>query len=376
MKKLVFLLALCCLAALPAAAQTRLLRSPDVSDTQIVFSYAGDLWIVGRDGGDARRLTANVGRETSARFSPDGSMVAFSAQYDGNTDVYRGAGGRRRAAAADLASRRRPGARLDAGRRARWSSPRSAIGAPVPYPKFWTVPLAGGLPTAMPMPRAWTGQLSPDGGSIAYEPILSWEAEWRNYRGGQNRPIWVLDLEDLSLETLPWEDSNDGQPVWLGDTIYFLSDRDWAVNVWAYDIGTGDAGSGNCGSSPASRSSTSRAWRVAAAGWSSSRRGYIHRLDTATGETRQVPIEVRGDFAWARPHWEEVGEDLARAGAVAERQAGDLRGPRRDLHRAGREGRRPQPDRRAPAPPTGRRPGRRTASGSPGSRTRAASTGW
>ena len=306
MKKLACLLALTltALCAAPGAAETRLLRFPDVSDTQIVFSYGGDLWIVGREGGDARRLTANIGRETSARFSPDGTMVAFSAQYDGNTDVYvvPVTGGEPRRLtwhpAPDLAT----GWTTD-GKSVVFASFRASV--PIPNPRFWTVSLAGGLPAEMPMPRAWTGKLSPDGGSIAYEPILSWEAEWRNYRGGQNRPIWVLDLGDLSLEKLPWEGSNDQQPVWLGDKIYFLSDRDWAMNVWAWDTGTGEL-------EQLTRFKEFDAKSLeGGGGWLVfEQAGYIHRLDTATGETARVPITVRGDFAGARPQWEEVGEML------------------------------------------------------------------
>ncbi len=306
MKRFACLLALAlpCLAALPAAAQTRLLRYPDVSDTKIVFSYGGDLWIVDREGGDARRLTSNIGREASARFSPDGSLVAFSAEYDGNIDVYvvPAAGGEPRRLTWHPSNDFACGWTPD-GSSVLFASGRAS--APIPYPKFWTVPLTGGLPAAMPMPRAWTGSLSPDGGRIAYEPIQSWESEWRNYRGGQNRPIWVLDLDTLALEKLPWEDSNDQQPVWLGDTIYFLSDRDWAVNVWAYDTGTAELRQLTRFKEFDTKSLEGGAgWLVFENG------GYIHRLDTATGETRQVPITVRGDFSWARPHWEDVGEDL------------------------------------------------------------------
>ena len=304
MKRILSLLALALplLAALPAAAQTRLLRFPDASDTQIVFSYGGDLWIVDRDGGDARRLTSDVGREGSARFSPDGTQVAFDAQYDGNTDVYvvSVSGGEPRRLTWH------PGLDFVRG----WTPDGSGVvfasgrdTAPVNFPRFWIVPVEGGMPSPMPMPRAWFGRHSPDGSRFAYEPILSWETEWRNYRGGQNRPIWLLDLDDLSLEKLPWEDSNDGQPVWIGDTIYFLSDRDWAMNVWAYDTGTGELG----------QLTRFKEYDVknleAGGGWLVfEQAGFIHRLDPATGETVQVPIEVRGDFSWARPHWEEVVE--------------------------------------------------------------------
>ena len=307
MKKLAFplVLALLALTALTAAAETRLLRSPDVSDSQIVFSYGGDLWIVGREGGAARRLTTNIGREGAAKFSPDGAMVAFSAQYDGNTDVYvvPAAGGEPRRLTWHPAPDGPVGWTPD-GSAVVFASFRDSV--PIPNPRFWTVPLAGGPPSEMPMPRAWTGQLSPDGSRIAYEPILSWEAEWRNYRGGQNRPIWVLDLDDLSLEKLPWEGSNDRQPVWIGDTIYFLSDRDWAMNVWAYDTGSGEL-------EQLTRFKEFDAKSLeGGGGWLVfEQAGHIHRLDTASGEVARVPIEVRGDFAEARPRWEEVGEMLS-----------------------------------------------------------------
>jgi tricorn protease len=319
MKKLAYLLVpvVLVIAALPAVAETRLLRFPDVSDTQIVFSYAGDLWIVGRDGGDARRLTANLGRESSAKFSPDGSMVAFSAQYDGNTDIYvvPAAGGEPQRLTWH------PSADLARG----WTPDGSAVvfasfrtGAPVPHPKFWTVAPSGGLPAEMPMPRAWTGKHSPDGKRFAYEPILSWEAEWRNYRGGQNRPIWLLDLEDLSLDKLPWEDSNDSQPVWIGDTIYFLSDRDWAVNVWSYDTGSSEVQQlTRFKEFDAKSLESGGGWLVFPAG-----------ADRGARRLRLGAAALGGGWRGS-----------TRAGALAQRQAGDLRGPWRDFHGTGREGR-------------------------------------
>ena len=104
--------------------------------------------------------------------------------------------------------------------------------------KFWSVDPDGGWPEALPVYRAYNGSLSDDGRWFAVEPIQRWDVEWRNYRGGQVRPIWVVDMNDLEHRELPWTDSNDTDPMWIGDTVYFLSDRDSAVNVYAYTPGT------------------------------------------------------------------------------------------------------------------------------------------
>ena len=105
--------------------------------------------------------------------------------------------------------------------------------APRPAPKLWTVGTDGGLPESLPLPRVENGMFSPDGRRLAYQVVQPWDGEWRNYRGGQCNPIRVIDLESLEVQRLPWDGSNDIAPVWLGDTVFFLSDRDWGMNVWA-----------------------------------------------------------------------------------------------------------------------------------------------
>src|SRR5690606_18207929 len=100
----------------------------------------------------------------------------------------------------------------------------------------------GGMPRPPPMPRADQGAFSADGSRFAYRMVTPWEDEWRNYRGGQNRPIWILDMDDYDLEEVrPWDGSNDQDPVWVGDVVYFLSDRDYAMNIWSYDTRTKQA---------------------------------------------------------------------------------------------------------------------------------------
>ena len=306
--RLLCLLTLLWLVPPALAEETRLLRHPDVSETQIVFAYGGDLWIVGRDGGEARRLTSFPGVETFPRFSPDGKRVAFSGQYDGNIDAF--------VVPIDGGEPTRltwhPGADMvrewtPDGRRVVFASGRT--GAPVGYSRWWTVSTEGGFPEPMPMPRAWRGSFSPDGKRLAYEPIQSFETEWRNYRGGQNKPIWILDLDDLSLDKLPWEGTNDSDPAWIGDTIYFLSDRDYAVNVWSYD-----AGSEELSQLTGFKDFDAKHMQSGAGVLVFEQAGFIHLLDPAEGRARKIEITVRGDFPWTRPHWEDVSTMVRDAG--------------------------------------------------------------
>lgn len=229
--------ALAVLATCPAdaAAQgTRLLREPTISDTHIVFVYADDLWKVDREGGDAVRLTSHVGEETSPHFSPDGSRIAFTAEYDGNTDVFV-------VPAAGGVPRRltwHPGSDVVQG----WTPEGDAVvfrsgreGHPTASSKFYTVPLEGGLPEALPIPRARSGELSADGEYVAYQEVGFWDPEWRNYRGGQARSISIVSMDDYALEKTPWEGARHTEPVWHDGVVFYLSERDYANNVWSYD---------------------------------------------------------------------------------------------------------------------------------------------
>jgi len=293
------------------AQGTRLLRQPTVSADHVAFAYANDIWIVGRQGGEARRLTSFPGQEIDPRLSPDGSLIAFSAQYDGNTDVYTVpvAGGEPRRLTwhpgQDLARGWSPD-----GSRVVFNSGRDSVpwfgGGPA---RLWTVPVEGGFPQAMPMPRGDRGHFSPDGKQFAYQPVQLWDAGWRGYRGGQIRPIWVLDLETLEVEELPWEMSRDTTPVWLGSTIYFLSDRkDQMANVYSYDTGSGQV-------KAITAHDDFDVMSLEAGGevLVYEQAGYIHLYDPAAGSSRRLEIAVRGDFPWARPHWEDVGEALTNA---------------------------------------------------------------
>ena len=307
-------LALCVLFCLvtfvPAFGQgTRLLRHPTVSRDQIAFEYAGDLWLVSRSGGQARRITSTQGLEIEPYFSPDGSQIAFTATVAGNTDVYvvPTSGGNPKRLTYHPGSDRVRGWTPD-GRRivfasARTSAPQQA------YVKLWTIGLDGaGLPEQVPMPRAFSGSYSPDGRRIAYEEfqtafIPDWyEASmWRHYRGGRTHPISVMNLADYAVEKLPWTNSNDTEPMWIGNTIYFLSDRNHTVNLFSYRTDTKQLAQltqhDDFDIMTASAGSDAIVYEQA---------GYIHLVDAKSGKSTRLNIEATGDLPWTRPQFKKV----------------------------------------------------------------------
>ncbi|HSJ09175.1 MAG TPA: PDZ domain-containing protein [Longimicrobiales bacterium] len=294
-----------------ADAPTRLLRQPALSATHIAFMYGNDIWVTPRTGGDARRITSFPGEETSPYFSPDGRHIAFSAQYGGNTDVWtvpvEGGEPTRLTwhPGADVVRGWTPD-----GRRVVFASGRT--NAPSGQ-KFWTVGLDGALPQALPMPRAHQGQFSPDGRRFAYRMVSPWEDEWRNYRGGQNRPVWILDMQSHDLEEVtPWDGSNDGDPVWIGETVYFLSDRDFATNIWGYDTRTKQL-------RQVTRYTDFDVKTLNTDGRTLvfEQAGYVHTLDPNGGTAQRVDIRVRGDFAWLMPQWKDISANALRNPALS-----------------------------------------------------------
>jgi tricorn protease len=303
----------------PADADgTRLLRRPAVSRELVAFAYGGDLWTVSRSGGPARRLTSTPTAETDPWFSPDGTRLAFTATVGGNTDVYvvPAAGGE------PTRLTFHPG--LDAargwspdGQRVLFASTRDAVPVPgIPSIfRLWSVAVAAGggaaaVPERLPMPRAFTGSFSSDGRRMAYEEIgLGFAAEWaqnqtslwRNYRGGRTRPIRLITLADHTVEKLPWSNSNDSSPMWVGDTVYFLSDRHGATNLFSYRPGAKDvtAVTRHTDFDVMNASATTDAIVY-------EQGGDLHLVDLASKQSRRLTIEVAGDFPWARPQLKKV----------------------------------------------------------------------
>jgi tricorn protease len=289
------------------AQGTRLLRSPAVSRDNVAFAYAGDLWIVGRSGGSARRLTSTASVESDPTFSPDGSMIAFTGTVGGNMDAYVVpiAGGEPKRLTHHPGADAVRGWTPD-GKRVIFASGRT--GAPTAYTRLWSIGLGDGLPEPLPMPRVWTGTYSPDGRLIAYEEFSSvltpnWAldhiSQWRRYRGGKTHPIQIMNVADHSVVKLPWTNSNDSDPMWIGETVYFLSDRDGTVNLYSWRSGA--------------KSVTQLTHHTdfdimnASAGPDAivyEQAGYVHFVDIKDGKERQLAINATGDFPWSRARLE------------------------------------------------------------------------
>jgi tricorn protease len=285
--------------------QTRLLRTPTVSATQIGFAYANNIWVVPRAGGGAKRLTSFQGQTANPRFSPDGRWIAFSGEYAGNFDVY--------IVASDGGEPKRltwhPGADIvegwtPDGKSILFSSNRGSW-APSGAPRFYTVPAEGGVEEPMSLPRAYQGKISADGTRIAYRMNNSWDEERRNYRGGQNRPIWIVDLKTFDLVSPPWTDSKDVNPVWVDDSVFFISDRDGVANVWEYQTKTKKLAQITKFTDFDVKSMDSGAGTVVF-----EQAGYVHELDPKSGKEKIVNIVAAGDFPWMMANWEDVSNRL------------------------------------------------------------------
>jgi tricorn protease len=301
----------CLLAAFAAAALTAendllLLQKPALSRTQVVFVFAGDLWSVPREGGEAVRLTAGPGSETNPVFSPDGAWIAFTGEYDGNVDVYvvSASGGVPRRLtwhpAPDMALGWTPDSR-----RVLFSSTRTSYSR---FAELFTVPLEGGFPEKLPLPMGYEGTYSPDGARLAYVPLPRAFTVWKRYRGGRTTPIWIADLATSRIEKIPRENSNDFNPMWVGDRIYFLSDRNGPVTLFSYDLRTRKVAQAveNRGLDLKSASAGEDAIVY-------EQFGSLHLYDLKSGRTRPLAVRVSGDFPELRPRWVNVSRRLRNA---------------------------------------------------------------
>ncbi len=234
----ILLLVVCFLLSLTSAFSqgTRLLRQPALSSTHIAFAYGGDIWVSDHDNQKVIRLTSTPAVESNPQFSPDGQWIAFSSNRSGNQAVY--------IVPVEGGSPKRltwhPGSASVCG----WSSDGKLVlystsrdNAPGGFARLWTVSMEGGPSTVLTNQWAADGSFSPDGKQIVIDRIQRWDVEWRHYRGGQNTPLVILNLTDQTEKLLPDESTIDIQPLWLGNTIYFLSDRDRTSNIWSYTPG-------------------------------------------------------------------------------------------------------------------------------------------
>ncbi len=293
------------LAVAPAAAplaveeETLLLQNPTLSDENVVFTYAGDLWIVGREGGDARRLTSSSGVEGAPELSPNGKWVAFTGQYEGNADVY--------VISVDGGIPKRltyhPGGdevvdwhpngkqvmfrtRRDVGQR---------------MSRLFMASTEGGTPQPVELPKAYHASFNGDASVIAYTPVRDAFASWKRHRGGTISTIWIFDRDSQEVEVVPHENASDSFPKWLNGSVYFGSDRDGIMNLYRFtpgdkdiekltsftqfDISNIDAGAG---------------------GVIFSQAGALHIYDPKRNDTQRLHIRVQSDGLAKVPRWQEV----------------------------------------------------------------------
>ncbi|HKY04473.1 MAG TPA: PDZ domain-containing protein, partial [Blastocatellia bacterium] len=286
-------------------AEPTLLQKPTVSQTQIAFVYAGDIWVVSRQGGDAKRLTAGVGIETDPLFSPDGKWIAFTGEYDGNIDVYvvGSEGGVPRRLTyhplADFAS----GWTRDSARVLFRSGRKSNS---LKFNRLFTISLEGGFPAEIPLPRAEEGSFSPDGSRLAYSPTTRAFTVWKRYRGGRTTKVWIANLSDSSVEQIPRDNSNDYTPMWIEGKVYFLSDRNGPVTLFAYDTASKKVSQVVQNNGLDIKSASAGPGVIVYEQF-----GTIYLLDTRSGKPERVPIRVSGDMPYARPRYDKVANRIS-----------------------------------------------------------------
>ena len=300
--------ALAAMAGAQPGSAPLLLQTPSLSANAIAFAYAGEIWTVPRSGGRATRLVSGQGRLERPIFSPDGSLIAFTGRYDGNTDVYvvPAAGGTPRRLTwhpgADVALGWTPD-----GKSILFRSPRAAARD---LTQLYTVPADGGAPAAVPLPSGEDGAFAADGQSIAYQPYPQWQPAWKQYRGGQTARIWIARLSDAHVTPLPKQNRNDRNPMWLGGRLYFLSDRDGPTTLYAYDPN---------GGAVTRLIDNARGFDMASAsagpgGIVIDHFGRLELYDPATGKLSAVPVTIDADLPQLRPHFAAIkAEGIKRA---------------------------------------------------------------
>lgn len=295
---------LCLSATMMAADEARLLRFPATNGTDIVFSYAGDLYKVGINGGEAKRLTSHLGYEMFPRFSPDGKTIAFTGQYDGNTEVYTvpSSGGEplrvtytATNSRDDLGDRMGPnniviGWHPDGNRilyRNRISTGFDG--------KLYTVDKEGGLSEVLPLPEGGFGSYSADGKQLAYNRVMREFRTWKYYEGGMADDVWIYNSDKKAVENITSHKAQDIIPMWIGEEIYFISDRDRTMNLFVYNTQTKQTTKVTNFTDFDIKFPSAHGRTIVF-----EKGGYIYTFDAATKQSKQVAITLASDNTIAR----------------------------------------------------------------------------
>ena len=300
-----------CVTAQAAEDGTLLLRQPAVSKDHLAFVYGGDIWVSDRDGSHPVQLTSNPAAEFAPHFSPDGRWIAFSANYDNNTDVYiipvQGGEPRRLTwhPAPDIVTGWSPD-----GKRVLFVSNREVANSR--SGQFYEVSVDGGYVRKVMKAVAVEGAWSSDGRRLAYRPYImayTGSSGWRQHRGGDTPPIWIIDPAGKTLERIPHVNASDFNPLWVGGNIAFISDRnEGSANLFLYDSATREV-----------RQLTHESpWDVRSAAVYGDTLVYevggrLKSLDLGTGQSRSIPIRLSVQSNQARPQWKDAGKNITSA---------------------------------------------------------------
>lgn len=315
-----FCLFLVLAVSLPAQTpqEARVLRFPTVSADTVVFCFAGDMYGVPLAGGTARKLTTYIGYESFPRFSPDGKWLAFTGEYDGNREVYlipAGGGVPKRLTYTPTLGRDDISDRMGPNNLVMGWTPDSKKIIFRSRMREWNdfngqlylVPLEGGMPEQLPLPRGGFCSYSPDGKKLAYNRIFREFRTWKRYRGGMADDIWIYDFAAKTVENISGNPALDIIPMWSGNRIYYLSDRDDArrQNLHVYDLGTKQT-----------REVTHftdfdiKFPSLGAAGIVFENGGYLYRFDPAAEKAEKIPVTIADDVVSSRPRWVKVADQV------------------------------------------------------------------
>ena len=294
-----------------AHASPLLLLHPTLSKDQIAFRHADDIWVVARTGGEAIRLTSTASVVAGPYFSPDGQTLAYSARVHGNVDVY--------TVSVNGGVPRRLTYHPDQDEVVGWSPDGKDVlflsgrAAWNDFAQLFRIHADGsGLPVEFPLPSVDSGSLSPDGKQIAYTPFNQWQRAWKRYRGGQTEPVWIVDLATLDLTKVPRDNSNDSNPLWIGDMVYFLSDRNGPVTLFSYDTK-----SKQVEQVVENKSFDLKSASAGPGGIVYEQFGSIHLYDTAARAQHPVDITLHGDLPALEPSLAVIDPHLILNAAVS-----------------------------------------------------------